>query len=545
MNKALRVARREFLENVRTKTFWIGILALPVILVLSIFVPAWLQSKTGIRKYAVVDESGWLDAAIEASSSFPDVEAMLKDEAKGETLPTAITDTGFWQLCRQLEKEQRSAFVRGMAKLAAFDEKKLEQVMDYAKIILPKELLERLDQAKERKMDLLSLRQQIGQVRDAIQSMDDGDRAARYLKRLGAGRFAKVTIEGGEEACRKAVNDDEIFAFFVIPKDPIGKPKGAIPSCRYISNNLTDNSLRSWYTRRASEQVRNRRMLEMQLAPEAAAWIERSLVFSSKKVTQSGEEKTVEASDKAMGFAPIIFVYILWMSVFMIAQMLLTNTIEEKSNRIIEVLLSSVSPLQLMSGKIFGLAMTGVTVVGSWAFFFFLAVKIAPSIEPMAGQVIEQFKIGSIVTNPIYLASFVIYFVLGYLFYASLLVAIGSVCNSLKEAQNLMQPVIIVLMMPLLSMIPISNSPNGTIAKVLSYIPPFTPFVMMNRVAGPPPIEDYIFTSILLIVSILFMFYMAAKVFRIGILMTGKPPKIREILRWMRAPVGTVPVRKE
>ncbi len=127
----------------------------------------------------------------------------------------------------------------------------------------------------------------------------------------------------------------------------------------------------------------------------------------------------------------------------------------------------------------------------------------------------------------------------------SLLVAIGSVCNSLKEAQSLMQPVMVLLFIPLIAMIPVMNNPNGTIAQVLTYVPVWTPFLMMNRAAGPPPAWEYVATSVLLVVTIVVAFWGAGKIFRIGVLMTGKPPKIREILGWLRAPVGTAAVRKQ
>jgi ABC-type Na+ efflux pump permease subunit len=152
----------------------------------------------------------------------------------------------------------------------------------------------------------------------------------------------------------------------------------------------------------------------------------------------------------------------------------------------------------------------------------------------------------SIVTrDPVYLASFVAYFLLGYLLFAAILVGIGAVCNTLKEAQNLMGPITILLIVPLMAMIPIGQDPNGTLAKVMSFIPPFTPFVMMNRAAGPPELWEYAATTALLVVSIFLALWAAAKVFRVGVLLTGKPPRIREIIRWIRAPVGTVAVRKD
>ena len=141
--------------------------------------------------------------------------------------------------------------------------------------------------------------------------------------------------------------------------------------------------------------------------------------------------------------------------------------------------------------------------------------------------------------------SFLFYFLSGYLLYASLLVGIGSVCNSLKEAQNLMLPILIPLMLPLMAMVLVSQDPNGTFARVMSFIPLFTPFVMMNRAAGPPPLWEYLATTVLMVVSVYLAVRGAGKVFRIGILMTGKPPRLREIVRWMVLKEGVNPSEGE
>lgn len=143
------------------------------------------------------------------------------------------------------------------------------------------------------------------------------------------------------------------------------------------------------------------------------------------------------------------------------------------------------------------------------------------------------------------LIGFVTYFVLGYLLYAAILIGIGSVVNTTQEAQALMGPVIMILMLPLLAMIPIGRDPNGTFAQVMSFIPPFTPFVMMNRAAGPPTLVEYVATTLLLVAAIAATLWASAKIFRIGILMTGKPPKMSEIVQWVRTPVGVVPGRRE
>jgi ABC-type Na+ efflux pump permease subunit len=178
--------------------------------------------------------------------------------------------------------------------------------------------------------------------------------------------------------------------------------------------------------------------------------------------------------------------------------------------------------------------------VGTWLAVFFVESRYLPGLLGAP----PNLDIASIAGNPTYVASFLIYFVLGFLLYAAVLVMIGSVCNTLKEAQNMMQPITLLLIVPLLAMVPIARDPNGTLAVVLSYVPVFTPFVMMNRAAGPPTVLEYVVTTILLLAAIALSLWAAAKVFRIGVLMTGKPPRLTEVIKWIGAPVGATPPRR-
>ena len=142
--------------------------------------------------------------------------------------------------------------------------------------------------------------------------------------------------------------------------------------------------------------------------------------------------------------------------------------------------------------------------------------------------------LSALVDNPIYIGSFLVYFVLGYLFYAALLCGIGSMANNLKEAQTLMMPIQLLLIVPLIVMIPIGRDPHGLLAQVLSWLPPFTPFVMMNRAAFPPGALTYVGTTVLMIASIFIALKLAARIFETGILMTGKPPRLRALLALLR-----------
>ena len=145
------------------------------------------------------------------------------------------------------------------------------------------------------------------------------------------------------------------------------------------------------------------------------------------------------------------------------------------------------------------------------------------------------FDLMAAVVSPELLIGFVFYFITGYLFYAFLFAGIGSICNTIKEAQNFMGPMMLILMVPLGTMMFIPNDPNGTIATVMSWVPPWTPFIMMNRMAANPPMTEIVATAIMLVISVLVVFWLSAKIFRIGVLRTGQPPKLMELLGWLKS----------
>jgi ABC-type Na+ efflux pump permease subunit len=524
MHKAFLVAQREYLENIRTKGFWIGILVFPIMLTLFIAVPTLLERTKSARQYAVIDQSGWLLREVDRRVTARDLTRVFAAaagaaregaEGVGRLAPplrdlapvlTGLNDVQIGQFAEHVvfgdsaaapdgeglpEPARRMAAEHGAAVLAWWDG------------VTPAEARE----------------------------LARGVSKAQYVR-------VDVDAEGNDAPAvlSRMVGDEELFAYFVVGTDPVS---GDTPS-RYVSNNLTDDDLKDWFAEIASDVVRARRLAREQISPQVAGWIQQPVRFEERKITGEGEEAEVDARDQLRQWAPVIFVYLLWISVFTVSQMLLTNTVEEKSNRTIEVLLSSVSPVQLMGGKIAGIAATGLTVVVSWIVFFIAATKLLPSLMGVPASL----DLSVLATDPVYIVSFIGYFILGYLLYAAILVGIGSVVNTLKEAQNLMTPITLLLVAPLLAMVPIGKDPNGTLAQVLSYIPPFTPFVMMNRAAGPPSLFEYVSTTILLLLSTVVALWAAAKVFRIGVLLTGKPPRLPEILRWIRAPVGSVPVRK-
>jgi len=169
-------------------------------------------------------------------------------------------------------------------------------------------------------------------------------------------------------------------------------------------------------------------------------------------------------------------------------------------------------------------------MVGAWLGSMLLVLAWKTS-----GQSETASQLISLIQGSHLIGAFVVYFFFGYLLYAGLILAIGSVCNTLKEAQNYMGVITMLMMVPLLTMMFIPKDPNGTVATALSWIPIYTPFIMMNRAAADPPLFDVIGTMILLIASTLFVLWGAVKIFRVGILRSGQPPRIIEMIRWLRS----------
>jgi len=521
MSKTLLVARREYLDNLRTKTFWVGILMFPVLITIALVVARVLARSKDQRTYAVVDysEGQWLSREIARRAMERDYRNLVRQQL----------ENGGEKLGEKSAAELRAAVAAARARVGDGPVAKLLDVLER----MPDDDLKKLLQAQDDRQAAAEVAMRYAaQFTAALENLDE-KALRRAFAGLASGKYRQVPVEPPgddlaalEAQLRAKVNQGDLFAYFVIGPDPVKSDDGS----RYVSNNLTDNDLREWFSGLASEVVRERRVADLNLTKEQAQLLADPFDFREKTVSKTGAEAEVAKEDKVGRFAPMAFVYLLWIAVFSVAQMLLSNTIEEKSNRIIEVLLSSVSPHQLMTGKIMGIAATGLTMVASWVVFAFIGAKV------FTASVNLDLDLLSVVGDPLYLTSFIAYFLSGYLIYAALLVAIGSVCNSLKESQNLQTPVMMILIVPLLAMTFVVQDPNGTVSRILTYIPLYTPFLMMNRAGGPPPAWEYAVTSVLIVGTIAAMFWAAGKVFRVGILMTGKPPRLREILGWLFHP---------
>ncbi|MBU14338.1 MAG: hypothetical protein CMQ14_04515 [Gammaproteobacteria bacterium] len=220
----------------------------------------------------------------------------------------------------------------------------------------------------------------------------------------------------------------------------------------------------------------------------------------------------------------------MFISLMQNVQYLLSNTIEEKSNRIIEVLLASVTADELMMGKLVGIGMAGLTTIGIWLLSFSVFISLYSTAQTeLLNQVLE------VILGSDLIPWFVFYYFAGYALYSGVFLAIGSLCNTLKEAQALMTPMIVIQIIPIAMMAFVVMDPNNTIVRTMSWFPLFTPYLMMNRAAANPPLFDVVGTTILLIASILLMLWLSGKVFKQGVLRMGQPPRVVELWKLLTA----------
>ena len=239
----------------------------------------------------------------------------------------------------------------------------------------------------------------------------------------------------------------------------------------------------------------------------------------STTVSDEGERRTVGGFQFAL---PIMFMVLLMMGVMGSGQGLLTTVIEEKSSRVIEVLLSAVSPMQLMAGKLLGhMAIT----------------LLAMSVYILLGLLtLTSFSLFGLL-DPMLILYLFIFFVIGFFTLGSLMMAAGAAVNDMREAQSLMTPLMLVLILPWFMMIPVSRDPDSTFAIVTSFVPPVNTFGMLLRLAStqPPPLWQ-VWTSIGIgVLGVMACTWVAAKIFKIGLLMFGKPPNLKTLVRWVRS----------
>ena len=414
------VIRREYLEHVRTRAFWISTLLVPVLMGALMIVPLWLAARGGgTFTVAVVDLSGrFLDP--------------LQQEVK-----------------------------RALA-------------------------------ASEDKLTITLVPQPLG---------PDPDTAREALKQR---------VQGQEF-------DGMLLLPASLPED--GQPE-------YVAPNVAAFKLLTLLERSVNNVMVADRLARAGLDPTQIVQLTRRVDLKTFKLGARGEETSDSGQTLLMSYGLVMIIY---MTVLLYGVYVMRGVLEEKSSRIVEVIVATIRPLELMLGKILGIGSVGLTQFLIWTGTV-LALSAPGVVAALFGGPVAVPRVAVSL-----MVFFVIYFLLGFLLYGTLYAAIGAAFDSEQEAQNFQGLVAMLLVLPLILMMQIFNQPDGTLAVVLSLVPFFTPMLMLLRMTlTRVPAIQLAASVVLMVAAILGTTWLAAKIYAVGILVHGAKPKLKDLVRWVR-----------
>ena len=268
-----------------------------------------------------------------------------------------------------------------------------------------------------------------------------------------------------------------------------------------------------------------------------AALVKRAMAPADMDTTKVSDGKLTGQSGQESFLIAYIMGFILYMAILIYGQQTMTSVIEEKTSRIMEVLTSSLTPFQMLLGKVLGVGLAGLTQMAIWGgSIFLLSSQRTPlaAVFGMSADAAQSFPIPSMA--PSLLVVFLLYFALGFMLYGALYAAIGAMCNTIQETQQYAIFVTMFVLVGFFAVFALIKDPTGPLGVTMSYIPFFAPFTMPVRwsLTSVPPLE-LVVSLVLMVLALLACVWLAARIYRTGILMYGKKPSWRELWRWIRA----------
>jgi ABC-2 type transport system permease protein len=456
-----RVARRDYFAYVGAWGFWLSLITAPLIIALLIFAPLLLARAEPPRVLAILAEQ---------QSDAGTVRTAFDDQARRESRAEirAYLDAAAPAVADAAAQAYNAAPDRAAAIAAARDV--VARQAPNALRAFP-QVAQRYELADPPTQDIEALRPYL----DGTQTLPDG------------------------RALYGALN--------------IRRVDGA-PVIEYWSTNLSHDEP-SNIARRAMRLEMQREALAAQgLAPTEADRLDGfDPAVAQFDPRPSAGEGRVTIRDRAPFYAALALTFILWSVVFSVANMLLTGVIEEKSNKILDTLLTSVSPIELLTGKLLGVALVSLTLFAFWGALggTLLSIAAERASESIFGQVAAAFL------EPRLLVAFAVGFVAGYLMYGAIFLSLGSLCESIQEAQTLLGPVALILAIPMLLITPALDNPNAPIIEAASWIPIFTPFLLLVRAPSGLDWIEIAGMGGVMILAVIVILWLAARVFRAGV----------------------------
>ncbi|MBX2845152.1 MAG: ABC transporter permease [Saprospiraceae bacterium] len=377
------------------------------------------------------------------------------------------------------------------------------------------------------------------------------DESGQFLQKF---RDSKAVVfkypKGTLEEVKASSKEAEYTGILHIPTIDIYKPNDNIT---YFSDGTLGLAANEYIENQLRRRIKDLRMEDQQIDKELLESLEVDLSLTKEGLFEVNKDQTAEGILSGIGYVMGLLLYFV---LFFFGMMVMRAVKEEKTNRIVEVIVSSVKPMQLMFGKIIGISFVGLTQFLIWGFLMYGGYALLLPLMLRKNGIDQQaFNSGELskeqvdnlpdISQLMYdLANyggygelifyFLFFFLGGYLIYASLFSAVGSAIEDENDAQQLMLPVMMPIIIGVVILSTLFNDPHNPVATWASIIPLTSPIVMPARIPFDPPLWQRIASIVSLVISVFFFVWLSAKIFRVGILMYGKRVNLKEVIKWLR-----------
>ncbi len=344
------------------------------------------------------------------------------------------------------------------------------------------------------------------------------------------------------------MEDDRFHAALHIPTGEGWDPDYIAKNVVFFSRGDVSVNAASVIKDKLQQELTNQKLNALGVDPELISGAKTTVSFRTIDISKEEEMETTVGPKMAVGF---VGGFVIYFFIFIYGGMVMRSVIEEKTNRIVEVIISSVKPFQLLMGKIIGVALVGLTQLGIWvvlttaivtAVSYLVFGQMMDTEAIAAGQVpdsemssilISGLDAAQLINFPLIIACFIFYFIAGYLLYGSFMAAVGSAVDAEADAQQFVLPVSIPLIIAIIVMMNILTNPDNILLTWMSIIPLTSPIIMMARLPFGVPVWELLLSMSLLIIFVVLSIWMAGKIYRTGILMYGKKPTFKELFKWL------------
>lgn len=370
--------------------------------------------------------------------------------------------------------------------------------------------------------------------------VDRSGLVAERLSNTAEVMFVDQSQLSKREACRIYGEDSGLFGVLYI-----GEEIEARDSVQLITNESSSVMIEEVISQQLNSIVEREKLRshDIENLEEILASVATNIELSTYENNGTGEEDSMESTSSGISYIlGLLLGMMLYMLLILYGQMVLTSVVEEKSSRVIDVMVTSSTPFQIMMGKIFGIALVAVTQIAIWALLIIVASKfLVPALFSDSVVVANDMMLASIMgtlTDTGYIAMLfgclLLFVVGGFLLYAALYAAAGSAVDSVQEGQQYNTIIMMPIILSIIVMMSVFNDPNSPLAFWASMIPFTSPIVMIARIPFGIPAWEIVTSLIVLYITFIFVTWLAARIFRIGIFMHGKRPSWHELWQWLK-----------